>query len=99
MLNRLSHPYPRGRRTAVEKLNARVWFDIRRCTTWGSPPFALVVIDTPTHDGPLHRSTQLLQQINACPSRKRIHAITRRCDDGGHAPTAALLATDARRWT
>ena len=78
--------------SAVDELNARVWFTRRRAITDGRPAFVLVVVDKRQYHGPWLRSIQLLRQINGCTTGDGIHVSARRAGDNGHALAALQWA-------
>lgn len=74
--------------SAVDELNARVYFTRRRAIADGRPAFVLVVVDKRQYHGPWLRSIQLLRQINGCTTADGIHVSARRSGDHGHAIAA-----------
>jgi len=80
---------------AGDELGAHVWFVRRRPAGVGRADATLVVLDAHDYDGPMHRSRQLMRDVNACVRDDGIRVTERRTDDSGRAlATVGSLRSD-----
>jgi hypothetical protein len=70
---------------AADELGAHVWFLRRRGPGNGRADSTLVVLDASGVHGLLHRSRQLMREINDCVRDDGIRVTERRIDDSGRA--------------
>jgi hypothetical protein len=99
----LGHDCPGACGAAGDELGAHVWFVRRRPAGVGRADATLVVLDAHDHDGPMHRSRQLLRDVNDCVRDDGIRVTERRVDDSGRALATVSslrgdLSTAPRTW-
>jgi hypothetical protein len=81
----LGHDCPGSCSSAAEELGAHVWFVRRRPPGVGRADATLVVLDATDYVGPMHRSRQLMRDVNDCVRVDGIRVTERRIDDSGRA--------------
>ena len=85
VLDGLGHDCLGSCAAAAEELGAHVWFLRRRAPGNGRADSTLVVLDSSGIHGLMHRSRQLLREINDCVRDDGIRVTERRIDDSGRA--------------
>jgi len=91
----LGHDCPGSCGAAADELGAHVWFVRRRPPGVGRTDASLVVLDASDYDGPMHRSRQLMRDLNDCVRDDGIRVTERRIDDSGRAlATVSALRGD-----
>lgn len=88
-LTELGHSCRGGCAPAVDQLNARVFFILRRESARRRQRPALVVIETSFHDGSLIDGLQLLRQINDCAATDGIRVCRSRSVEARYAIAAS----------
>ena len=100
----LGHECPGSCGAAADELGAHVWFVRRRPPGVGRADATLVVLDASDYDGPMHRSRQLMRDVNDCVRDDGIRVTERRIDDSGRALatvsslTGVLPESSPRTW-
>ena len=100
----LGHDCPGSCGAAADELGAHVWFVRRRPLGVGRADATLVVLDASDYDGPMHRSRQLMRDVNDCVRDDGIRVTERRIDDSGRALatvsslTGVLPESSPRTW-
>jgi hypothetical protein len=91
----LGHDCPGRCSAAADELGAHVWFVRRRPPGAGRSDATLVVLDATDYGGPMHRSRQLMRDVNDCVRDDGIRVTERRIDDSGRALATVSSLHDA----